>query len=197
MSDQWGVGNQADAKSFDTIKLGNEQLELIFGEHPHSRQDNRIYARTKSKTIWAFDGHRTLVDISLKTHNYLKDSELSGQEIRKSCTAIISFNGTAIYEVTGREWDNTLLKTHSVVHKLLEHPLDLHNEVGRNAIVGRKVFWRDTPAVITRFINDQGCVIIKTDGVPYFPKPVYKETDDQEDEIKDDILSGSFWWYRD
>ena len=52
MNEQWGVGKEKDAKAFDTVKMGGEELELIFGEHPHSRQDNTIYARGKSGDYW-------------------------------------------------------------------------------------------------------------------------------------------------
>jgi len=45
MEEQWGVGAKASAKAFMQTKVGKETVELIHGEHPHSRSDNNIYAR--------------------------------------------------------------------------------------------------------------------------------------------------------
>ncbi len=58
MEEQWGFGNAKENKAFDTVKIGEETVDLFFGEHPHSRQDNTIYARTKGGSIYEFDGHR-------------------------------------------------------------------------------------------------------------------------------------------
>ena len=201
MSDRWGVGDKADAKAFDTTLLGADTVELIFGDHPHSRQDNSIYARTASGAIYEFDGHRILIDVNLRSRNYLKSSYLSGDEIRKSCSAQIIFNGEQVYEVSGREPLDTLLKVHSTIERLLDMPVQLWSAKERGAIVGRKIYYHSAPAIITRAIWDQGCVIIEPDGVDLFPRQPWQAEDGDccydLRSVKDDILTPHIWWWRD
>ncbi len=45
----WGVGDCADAKAFDTAIVNGRSVDLIHGEHPHSRSDNTTYARFKGR----------------------------------------------------------------------------------------------------------------------------------------------------
>mgnify|MGYP001576056200 CR=1 FL=1 len=37
-TEKWGPGNATEAKAFDTVKVGEETVDLIFGQFPHSRQ---------------------------------------------------------------------------------------------------------------------------------------------------------------
>src|SRR6266550_5734358 len=93
MTDKWGVGNKKDEKAFAKTFVGSREVELFFGEFPHSRSDNNIYARWPDGRIDEFDGHRVLVSVELSMKNYLKESELSGDEIRKGGSCLIKFNG--------------------------------------------------------------------------------------------------------
>lgn len=98
MDNNWGVGNRKDEKAFDTVKVDGHEYDLIFGEHPHSRRDNNMYIRSKSGRIEGFDGHRSPFKIEIEEFNYMKESELSGYEVRKGgsaklyCDGILCFN---------------------------------------------------------------------------------------------------------
>lgn len=204
--DQWGVGKNADAKAFDKTKLGENEVELIFGEHPHARNDNTIYARAGDGTIYDFDGHRRLIDIEIKSKNYLKESGLSGDEIRKEVTGKIFVDGIQVYEVSGREVASTLLRIHHLIIKIGEHSSHWFSAEERKNMIGRKIWYHDQPATIIRTIDDQGAIIIATE--PGFKPPRSSEDPDEYDywddwkegdhyEVKDDVLSPHIWWWRD
>ena len=199
-ADQWGVGNRRDEMAFDTTWLGDEPIELLWGEHPHARQDNNVYARTKSGAIYDFSGHRCLIDIEIRSRNYLKTSGLSGDEIRKSVRGVILSDGEAVYEVGGRDVEYVLLQVHHILGVLKEHSSDFLNKAARESMVGRQVYYDRTPAVIERVIADQGCVILKTDNGSPFPGPIWADDDDDpefEASIKTDVLDPKIWWFRD
>lgn len=201
MSEQWGVGDQADAKAFDTIAEG----ELIFGQFPHSRQDNNIYLRRPDGRIVPFDGHRRLIDVELKSSNYLKDSEWSGDEIRKSVTASIIVDGVKLVEVFGREVVDTLRRVERAIEKYSEHESNWFSKKAREQMVGRKIYYYNQPATIIRLIEDQNAIIIETG--PDFIAPVRGDDEDDFDswedwrvnghyEVKEDVLSPHIWWWR-
>lgn len=199
MSDQWGVGDQADAKAFDTVPEG----ELIFGEHPHSRRDDNIYLRRPSGEIIPFDGHRRLIDVDIKSSNYLKESEYSGDEIRKSVTGSIIVDGVKLVEIFGREVQQVMKWVDRAIDEYSEHPSRWFDKKAREALVGRKIFYHDQPATIKRIIEDQGAIIIECP--PNFKPPIRDEEDedgwddwkvDGHYEVKDDVLSPHIWWWR-
>jgi hypothetical protein len=201
---EWGIGNKADAKPFDRTFLGDKEVDLIFGEHPHSRQDNNEYARLEDGTIHDFCGHRRLIDVEIKSSNYLKSSHLSGDEIRKSVIGSIFSDGKKVYEFFSREPDIALLRAYHLLQKLQSHESNWLSLDGRYALVGRKIYYHDQPATINAFIEDQGCVIIQSE--PSFAPPRSNEEDeldywsdwkrDDHYEIKDDVLSPHIWWFR-
>ena len=75
--EKWGLGNATQNKAFDTVKMGDEILELIHGEHPHSRQDNTTYAKTKHGSFIGFEGHRRPMKIEIEElkHEYNIEGE--------------------------------------------------------------------------------------------------------------------------
>jgi hypothetical protein len=195
--EQWGAGDRAKWDHWGLVRVGGREYPLIWGEHKHSYSDNKMYVEM-GKEPTAFDGHRVLIDILIKSGNYLKESHYSGDEVRKSCTAQIVADGEVVYEFGGREPEYVLLRAHHMLGVLKDHPSNLLVKKERERLVGRKIYYRDHPAVIDRLILDQGCIIIKSaDGQP-FPSPAWREKDDErEASIKDDILTPHIWWFRD
>ena len=201
MSEQWGVGDQAGAKAFDTIAEG----ELIFGQFPHSRQDNNIYLRRPDGRIIPFDGHRRLIDVELKSSNYEKDSEWSGDEIRKSVTAYISVDGVRLVEVFGREVTDTLRRVERAIVEYSEHSSNWFSKKARDEMPGRRIYYYNQPATIKYIIEDQNAIIIETG--PDFQAPIRGDDEDDFDtwedwkvdghyEVKEDVLSPHIWWWR-
>lgn len=205
MSDQWGVGNKSNEKAFDKTKLGGGEVELIFGEHPHSRRDNNIYARTSDGTIYDFDGHRRLIDISITSSNYLKESDMSGDQIRKQCIGRVSVDGIQLIEEFGREPLRMMRHLESLIEKYSEHESNWFSADDRAKLPGRKIWYHDHPATIRRLIEDQGALIIVTE--PGFKPPHAGNDPDEHDywddwkegdhyQVKEEVLSPHIWWWR-
>lgn len=201
MSEQWGVGANADVKAFDTIAEG----DLIFGEFPHSRSDNNIYLRRPSGDIVPFDGHRRLIDVDIKSSNYLKDSEWSGDEIRKSVTGSIIVDGVKLVEVFGREVQNVMKRIDRAIDEYSEHESQWFSKKAREALPGRQIYYYNQPATIKSIIEDQNCLIIETG--PNFIAPNRNDDEDDWDtwedwkvdghyEVKEEVLSPHIWWWR-
>lgn len=198
MSEKWGVGNAAGSKAFDTIRLGGETLDLIHGEHPHSRSDSSTYARWSSGRIDSFNGHRVRTRIEIEEENYLKESELSGDDIRKGGSCRIYLNDFPVYGFFHRDAQWALLRAHQVLAELYDLPVCLWDEAERGALIGRKVYYRSHPAVVTYYFPDQGCVVLSPIGGS-FPLAPYaiEDGDDADDEtVKVDVLDKGIWWWR-
>lgn len=201
--DSWGAGNKAEDKPFDRQSFqSGEEFDLIFGEHPHSRQDNNVYARLKGGSVVGFDGHRPRVDFEFRSYNYLKSSYYSGDQIRAGGNAVLKFNDKPVYSFFYRDPIRALDRMQEITHKLLEHPVPLWRQDGTEKLEGRKVYYRDTPATIVSYDGEQGCVLLKAEEGKTFPRPAWADDEDyswdEEDRvvIKDDILSPHIWWFR-
>jgi hypothetical protein len=198
--ERWGVGDKADAKAFDRTKVRNEEVELIFGEHPHSRQDNNIYARFPDGTIEGFNGHRLLHEIHFKDYNYLKTSGMSGNEVRRGGTCQITINGSVVAEFFYRDIDYALLEARQRLAKIVDHPMRLWDQDEREGIIGRKVYWHDQPGIIKYLTKDGGVIIAPDypDGSGF--RPIAYMIEDNEDyeerDIKDNLFSHSINWFR-
>lgn len=227
--DKWGVGNQADSKAFGVTWLGGgpmlrdtepHLLELIHGEHPHSTQDNNTYARDPvDGEVLAFSGHRYLYSVIVDEVNYLKESHYSGDEIRKACACKLFVNGFPFYEISARDAITALRRAAAFLEGFGEGPegyyLDAVASGKPGSLIGRRIYYRDTPAVIHRVIPDQGCIVVRPEGGDRFPLSASdiesrKEGDDDGadatrlDDFDDDdyvsvkveVTSKSIWWWR-
>lgn len=196
--DKWGVGNQADSKSFRKVKVGEKTAELIHGEHPHSRQDNTTYARFSDGEIEEFSGHHYLVGFSYSPENYTKCSRYSGDEVRKGGQLYITVNEQVIYTEFCREPERAAQRFLELSPQLLEGPIDWSRDP-ESQLTDRKIFYKDTPAILYRWIKDQAAVMIRPEKGHKFPRPRWSYEDDyydEEDSVKDDILSPHIYWYR-
>lgn len=174
-------------------------VDLVHGEHPHSRCDNTTYARWPDGRIEGFDGHRILWEVQLKESNYLKQSDLSGDEVRKGGNGVLIANGVQVYEFFFREIQRALKDASRLIEQLEECPFRIWDEDERQRVKGRKIFWRDQPAIITGLCLDQGCVIIAPDGFKNFVAPPWRENgdDDGERTVKAEVIDPHIWWWRD
>ena len=80
--------------------------------------------------------------------------------------------------------------------------VDYYINIIKEKMIGRKVWWRSEPAIITSWIgNGQACVILEPDGIDNFTKPAEFVDDDCMDDgerdIKTDIFDEHIWWFRD
>jgi len=201
---EFGVGNAADAKAFATVHVGSKLVELFFGEHPHSYSDNSIYARFPGGPIYDFSGHRFLTKVVIEERNYIKQSDISGDEIRKGGRVSLFINDNKVAEEFTREWEYGLDIAKDLFRKIMNHPMDLWEdpEIVRQRIEGRKVYYDNTPAVLRHWMPEQACVMV--DAVPgmTFPMPAYAIEDSAEVEyeertsLKVEVFSERIWWHR-
>jgi len=198
MDEKWGFGN-GDKKAWAKVKLGQgkhaKEVGLVHGEHPHSRQDNTTYAIEKDGTIHDFDGHRLCCKIEIEEYNYLKESHISGDEIRKGCSVKLYVNGIQILDEFSRthEWGYKKVVDH--INKLEQHWDWFPSKTDK--YIGKVVSYNETLCKITSIITHQSCVILETiDGKPF---PNYRWNDEDEDEkensIKVNITSDNIYWY--
>lgn len=156
-----------------------------------------------------FAGHRTPLAIEIEEYNYLKSSALSGDEVRKKATARVYYvestplSRTRVHVLTlsARTHDHLLVDLLHLIPKLHEHPLRLFDPEDRARIEGRKVFYRDLPAVIERFKPDMG-VFLRPDGIEAFPPHAYNSDREGWEEaygrgLWANIFDDHIWWYRD
>lgn len=190
---KWGVGNRKDEKAFDTVKVGNHDYELIFGEHPHQTQDNTIYAR-KGNFITGFDGHRKPIKIEIEEFNYLKESELSGDQIRKGGSVKVFLNDVQIYDDFCRNYEMGYRKASQFILDMEMNWDWFPNKVEQK--IGKIVGYYEQLMVIKRVIIDQACLVLETlDGKP-MKRRLWQEDDDElESTAKVEITSPHIWWY--
>ena len=200
--DAWGAGDPIKWSDHGSVVVGNRRHPLIYGEHPHSRSDNRHYVKMGDGEPVGFDGHRILISVTLESRNYLKDSHLSGSEVRKGGSGKIIADGVVVFEFFFRDISYALRKADHLITELMEHPSGWMSKDQRDALVGRAIYYREVPAVIQRVILDQGCLIVRTaDGKP-FPSPVYHDPDEDGDddergaEAKVEVTDHNIWWFR-
>lgn len=199
--ERWGVGKEGNSKAFDTVKIGDEEFDLIHGEYPHSRQDNTTYARHKKYPdhITGFSGHRIPFKIEIEEYNYLKSSGLSGDKIRKGCIGKLFLDGQQIFECGGRTYDRAYKNIERFIDSMEMmwswYPKKVNEEIGRLVKYEGQMFR------IKSFIISQGCMILETaDGKPR--KPFQSEAEDVEEgdfehgtSIKVEVNSDNIWWF--
>ena len=83
-----------------------------------------------------------------------------------------------------------------------DHPLALNTIDFDKKMIGRKIWWRSEPGIITRWIDGQACVIIEPDGIEKFTTPAefFKEDGDEyyeDNYVKTNIFDKHIWWFRD
>lgn len=112
----------------------------------------------------------------------------------------ITRNGRKFCHVPG-SFDYALSKARAMIVEFEEHPLELNTINFDEHAIGRKVWWRSEPGVITRYVNFQACVIIEPDGIDEFTVPAefVKEDPDYycDGDVKTSILDKHIWWFRD
>lgn len=201
MTEQWGAGDRSKWSDHGYVKIGRSTYPLIYGEHPHSRSDNRHYVDMGAKEPVGFDGHRVMIDVRVTSTNYLKESELSGDQVRKGGSCEIIADGDVVFEFFHRDAQGALLRAHHLIGQLFDAGGgDWMIKDRREKLVGRKLFYREHPAYVERLIVDQGCLILRTESGEPFPAPVWRKDGDfydgDEPTAKVEVIDPHIWWWR-
>jgi len=199
--DKWGAGSPDKWSDHGSVMIGPRRYPLIYGEHPHSRSDNRHYVKMREgdREPVGFNGHRILIDVRLTSSNYLKSSGLSGDEVREGGSGQILADGEVVFEFFFRDIHYALRKADQLITELSEHSSGWLVKDQREALIGRAIYYREIPAVITHLVTDQGCVMIMTANGEPFPPPVWRDDEDHyegENEIKVEVTDPNIWWFR-
>jgi hypothetical protein len=165
----------------------------------HGENDLWMYPRHEEPTyenLIEFHCHGNGVQwgINFEPHNYIR-SKWGETECFTSNRVIITRNGRKFCSCCSI--DEAKVK----IEELKEHPLDLDFFNYSEKMMGRKVWWRSDPAIITHYINGQACIILKPDGIDKFTVPAEftNESDIyyEEGDVKVSIFSEHIWWFRD
>jgi hypothetical protein len=132
--------------------------------------------------------------IKYEPHNYIR-CKWGEAECFTAGGATITRNGKDFY-FCNHGIDEARVK----IKRCEDHPLDLNTIDYKEKMIGRKVWWRSEPAVITYYCDGQACVILKPDGIDKFTTPAEfaDEGDDYyiDDDVKAEIFSEHIWWFR-
>lgn len=176
-------------------------MKVLIGDGEYAREEN-----TESREVpWGgkhrefigeteFDGHYVLWGFEYFPTTYLKSSGLSGDEYRKGGEIRYFRNRKQVFTEFCRE-------PHIAVLLIGKTLLNLQENVPWDKLkVGEKVWYERTPAVIDMVLEEQGCVVLKTEDGSNFPNPVwYKEDDgygEREKTVKVEITDPHLYWYR-
>ena len=139
--------------------------------------------------------------IEIKQHNY---RNFKHECVEQSIYVIITRNGDHFYDFTCHDMGYGIAKAQTLITKIKEHPLDFSSFNFDKQIVGRKIFYRDQPAIVRSYIYGQCCIMIEPDTnyIEHFTPPCWALTDNEwdpyEQDLKIDCLEdGNVWWFRD
>lgn len=137
--------------------------------------------------------------IRYEPKNYTK-TKWDETEARSSGGVAITRNGEIFCHIAGG-LNYGIDKARAMIVEFNDHPLDLNSINFDKKAIGRKVWWRSEPAIITSYVDRQACVILEPDGIERFTIPAefaQEEPDYYEDSnLKANILDRNIWWFRD
>lgn len=199
--------------------LRHMDWDVVINDIPHYVVKLEGYVHTiggkyRENDLWAYPrdklpSYETLVEfdcdnpvawgISYEPQNYTY-FKWGETEARSSEGIAITRNGRVFCKIAGG-LNYGIDKARVMITEFIEHPLELDTIDFDKKAVGRKVWWRSEPAIITRYINGQACVILKPDGIDHFTVPAEFAEEDpdyyEDGDVKADILDQNIWWFRD
>lgn len=130
-------------RAFSKVPIGKDTWDLCFGESPHQVNENNMFAKTGDAVI-PFDGHRIPFKIEIEEFNYVKSSGLSGDQIRKGCTAKLYVSGELAYDDWARDYEGAYRKIQDFIAKMELnwnwYPLNKDTMIGRKVAYWNQLF---------------------------------------------------------
>ena len=122
--------------------------------------------------------------------------------LRGGAGTTITRNGEDFYHISGGR-GYSVPKAMAVIEEISDHPLDFDMIDFDKKMIGRKIWYRSQPGIITRYIKGQCCIMVEPDGMEHFALPAEYEGDDlfgdwyDERELKlDCIAERNINWFR-
>ncbi len=141
-----------------------------------------------------FDGEPVCWGINYAPYNHARyrHGEFEARTIRN---VFITRNGEKFCDVRGG-----IERAKCMINDFSEHPMNLNEIDFDKNVIGRKVWWRSEPAIVTSYISGQACVMLEPDGIPQFTTPAEFANEGCEyyfdSDVKADILDEHIWWFR-
>lgn len=163
-------------------------------------------------THWSwFQGHRMQVDVALHTENRREVNHWKGRdEVRAGGTWTLHLNRQPMGDgYFGENVGAALERIRHTITALAEHPaLDHSSGVPYDEqLRGRRVYYREQPAVVASTVLSRGCVMLEPVGAPRFLPPVWRVEeaqrgglgydDSENNEALVELESPHVWWWRD
>jgi hypothetical protein len=144
-----------------------------------------------------FNGHYQIFSFGYEAKNYLKESELSGDEYRKGGNVWISRNGVKVYSEFCRTQERALNLIHEFLPKIMDFDFNM-------LVVGRKVYHGGVESILESLCSNGEIFLRTEDGKSYEiygeKKESMKEDANYEDEWKDKdrvhFTDSRIYWYR-
>lgn len=170
--------------------LNGEELKIEYKEKPCNKEEKDWFVGETS-----FSGHHVLWSFEYSPYNYLKSSEISGDDWRKGGDMIIHRNGLSVFKEFCRNPERAFV--------VLQHKLpQLQDFMGWDELTeGRKIYYHDIPSTIKHILKDGEIYVVPAEGLEY-PVPAFEIEDGEEeyseyrDGCKTHILDNNIWWFR-
>lgn len=166
--------------------------------------DNNLWAYPRDEeptyeNLIEYNSERPVMwGINFNPHHYVR-SKWDETEMRYSGAVTITRNGEDFYTLCGG-MNYGIDKARVLISEIEEHPLGFNEIDYEKNIIGRKVWWRSQPAVITMWMKGQACVILVPDGIDEFEIPnehLYDPYEDENKSIKTEVFDKHIYWFRD
>ena len=146
-----------------------------------------------------FNGSPVRWGVVIDDSNYIKHKWGEG-EILHTHWVSITRNGEEFYSFACGGLGYGMAKAQVLIARLEDHPISFNDIDFEAQIIGRKIWWHESPGIIRRYIKGQACVMIEPDGIEKFPRPSSYRDDDpygEDIDIKAEIFDNNIWWFRD
>lgn len=145
-----------------------------------------------------FNGDAPTWGVTFDRINYVK-SKWDETSVEANGACWITRNGKNFYSIPARHMDYGLAKAQYMLVQLIEEcPLWLSERNWKENAIGRKIWYENQPAIITRITSDNE-LWIEPDGIGKFKAPASWEDmdfEDYEDGLRTDLLSPNIDWFR-
>ena len=189
--------------SWDTVINGKPYFVVQIVGYVHTiggkYNNNDLWAyprdeKPNCENLVQFEGEPVCWGINYAPYNYARcrHDEFEATTIGN---VFITRNGEKFCDVRGG-----IERAKCMINDFNEHPINLNDIDFDKKVIGRKVWWRSEPAVVSNYISKQACVILEPDGIKQFTTPA--EFADEgcnyycDGDVKADILDKHIWWFR-
>ena len=188
---------------WDTVINGKPYFVVLIEGYIHTiggkYGNNNLWAYPRNEkpsceNLVQFDGEPVCWGINYAPYNHAryKHGEFEASTLGN---VFITRNGEKFCDVRGG-----IERAKCMINNFSEHPIGLNEIDFDKKVIGRKVWWRSEPAVITSYISGQACVILEPDGIQQFTTPAEFADEGCEyyfdGDVKADILDKHIWWFR-